>query len=301
MRPLDPRAAELLCDEVLEGLDEAEARELAALLGAVADEERASFERAAAAVDLAHLDPAAEALPEALRQRVLADAEAFLATSAARPATNGPAANDPATVLAPAPVVARPDAVRRAGGRTWRDALPWLVAAACLAVAVVAVVVRPAPPPPQVTTVVMTVSVPVPPPAPPPAAERRAQLLAAGGAVVRSAWGNTKDPASAGVSGDVVWNSRTQEGYMTFRGLPANDPTRTQYQLWIFDQNQDERHPVDGGVFDIAPGSSEAVVPITAKLAVHTPTLFAVTIEKPGGVVVSSRQRLVLAAKVPAG
>ena len=88
---------------------------------------------------------------------------------------------------------------------------------------------------------------------------------------------------------------------MTFRGLPANDPTRTQYQLWIFDQNQDERHPVDGGVFDIAPGSSEAVVPITAKLAVHTPTLFAVTIEKPGGVVVSSRQRLVLAAKVPAG
>ena len=42
-------------------------------------------------------------------------------------------------------------------------------------------------------------------------------------------------------------------------------------------------------------------MPITAKLAVHTPTLFAVTLEKPGGVVVSSRKRLVLAAKVPAG
>ena len=51
---------------------------------------------------------------------------------------------------------------------------------------------------------------------------------------------------------------------------------------------------VDGGVFDIGPG--EVIVPIRAALPVTTPKLFAVTIEKPGGVVVSSRQRIVVTA-----
>jgi anti-sigma-K factor RskA len=87
---------------------------------------------------------------------------------------------------------------------------------------------------------------------------------------------------------------------MSFRGLPANNPSESQYQLWIFDQNQDERYPIDGGVFDIGP-DGEVIVPVTAKIRVREPTLFAITVEKPGGVVVSSRKRLVLAAKVPAG
>jgi hypothetical protein len=40
------------------------------------------------------------------------------------------------------------------------------------------------------------------------------------------------------------------------------------------------------------------IVPITPKLRVGRPTLFAVTIEKPGGVVVSTRKRVTLVAKV---
>jgi hypothetical protein len=44
-------------------------------------------------------------------------------------------------------------------------------------------------------------------------------------------------------------------------------------------------------VFDVS-SSGEVIVPITAKLYIHRPTLFAVTVEKPGGVVVSKRERI---------
>ena len=45
-------------------------------------------------------------------------------------------------------------------------------------------------------------------------------------------------------------------------------------------------------------GSGEVIVPIRAALPVREATLFAITIERPGGVVVSSRERLPLLAKV---
>jgi len=94
------------------------------------------------------------------------------------------------------------------------------------------------------------------------------------------------------VNGTVVWSDDRQEGYMTFRGLPANDPEVEQYQLWIFDQSRSEAYPVDGGVFDIRSNEEESIVRIDPKLKVHEATLFAVTIEQPGGVVVSDRSRL---------
>jgi len=100
------------------------------------------------------------------------------------------------------------------------------------------------------------------------------------------------------VSGDVVWSNDRQEGYLTFEGLPANDPTREQYQLWILDDAQ--THPIDGGVFDVPAGAggSRVIVPIDAKLRVARPNAFAITVEKPGGVVVSTRERLILLAKL---
>ena len=79
--------------------------------------------------------------------------------------------------------------------------------------------------------------------------------------------------------------------------MPVNDQAQRQYQLWIFDRNQDEKTPVDGGVFDIT-SDGEVIIPIRAKLRVAEAYLFAVTIEKPGGVVVSSRERLPLLASV---
>ena len=84
---------------------------------------------------------------------------------------------------------------------------------------------------------------------------------------------------------------------MRFRGLPANDPTNQQYQLWIFDENQDEKYPIDGGVFDVNK-DGEVIIPIDAKINVKNPKMFAVTKEKPGGVVVSDRTGIVAIAKV---
>ncbi len=83
---------------------------------------------------------------------------------------------------------------------------------------------------------------------------------------------------------------------MRFVGLQANAQETYAYQLWIFDEARDERFPVDGGVFDVPPGSAEVIVPIAPTLDVSRPVLFAVTVERPGGVMVSSRERIALVA-----
>lgn len=112
-------------------------------------------------------------------------------------------------------------------------------------------------------------------------------------------WQKTEDPAAKQASGKVSWSQNAQKGYMHFSGLEANNPEEYQYQLWIFDKSRDgDQSPaVDGGVFDIASADNETIVPINAKLDVDKPYLFAVTIEKPGGVVVSNRERIVVLAK----
>ena len=46
------------------------------------------------------------------------------------------------------------------------------------------------------------------------------------------------------------------------------------------------------------PSSGEIVVPINAKLRAQQPEMLAVTIEKPGGVVVSKREKIAALAKV---
>lgn len=127
-----------------------------------------------------------------------------------------------------------------------------------------------------------------------PSAERAA-LVAAGARPID--WTATADPAAAGARGDVVWDPATQTGFMRFVGLAANEPTQLQYQLWIFDRQRDERYPVDGGVFDIPAGAGEVIVPIRARVPVGEATLFAVTVEPPGGVVVSTRERIALTAQ----
>lgn len=126
---------------------------------------------------------------------------------------------------------------------------------------------------------------------------QRMSVLAGGGRARVIAWTHTEDPAALEARGELVWDNDTQEGYMRFSGLAPNNPEELQYQLWIFDETRDDRHPVDGGVFDMPASESEVVVPIRAKLPVGKPVLFAITVERPGGVVVSSRERIALLAK----
>ncbi|MBL8858335.1 MAG: anti-sigma factor [Planctomycetes bacterium] len=133
----------------------------------------------------------------------------------------------------------------------------------------------------------------------PSAGAARAALVAQATDVLQVPWKATDDPLAGAVSGDVVWSGAKQEGYMRFRGLPPNDPKVSQYQLWIFDTTRAEweARPVDGGVFDVT-ADAEVVVPIRAKLEVREPKLFGVTLEAPGGVVVSKREHLLAVASL---
>jgi hypothetical protein len=131
------------------------------------------------------------------------------------------------------------------------------------------------------------------PPTPRPF-DARQQLIATANDVVTLPWTATEDLAAVGATGDVVWSESRQEGYMRIRGLEVNDPASVQYQLWVFDAARDDRYPVDGGVFDIV--GDEVIVPINLPVPVSQANLFAVTVEAPGGVVVSDRERIVLVA-----
>jgi hypothetical protein len=281
----DEALVDLLIKQVAEGLSPAEQRALDVLDRAVARVHLREFERAAAAVSLAG-SANAEPLPEALAQRVARQADEHFAVIAA--ATGVDDGRSAAAARTPPPAAPRPTASRSGG-------YGWFAAAACLVLAVFAW--NRSPPAPPVAVVVpppVEVTPPIPKPvAPLTPAEERAALLAKSDSM-KITFGATKDPAAAGVSGDVVWDPVTQRGYLHFVGLAANDPKLRQYQLWIFDGGRDKRYPVDGGVFDVPSNATEIVVPIHAALPVLSAKAFAVTVEKPGGVVVSGREHVVV-------
>jgi hypothetical protein len=289
---LDEATVDLLIKQVTEGLSPEEQRALDVLDTAVASANLREFERAAAAIALAgtaHAEP----LPAALAQRLARQADAHFAAIAdvARGETAGGA--KAADVAAAPPQGPRGRAPPPAAARS--GAYGWLAAAACLVLAVFAWNRSPPPPAPVAAVVAPPAAVIPPiakPVAPMTAAEERAALLAKSDSL-KITLGATKDPAAAGVTGDVVWDAVTQRGFVRFVGLAPNDPAVHQYQLWIFDGGRDQRFPVDGGVFDIPANATEVVIPIHAALPVLSAKAFAVTVERPGGVVVSGRQHVV--------
>jgi hypothetical protein len=136
----------------------------------------------------------------------------------------------------------------------------------------------------------------LPPPEPTPAMQRAALLARAD--TLKIPLGATKDPEATGVTGDIVWDSAAQRGYLRLVGMRRNDPTTQQYQMWIFDGDRDPRYPVDGGVFNVPADGRELVIPIHNVIPVHSLKAFAVTVEKAGGVVVSTRDHVVVLGQV---
>ena len=126
--------------------------------------------------------------------------------------------------------------------------------------------------------------------------QSRDRLISSVPDVVKADWGGG-NVAGLELVGDIVWSDAMQQGYMRFQNLPKNDTAQYTYQLWIFDETQDEKTPIDGGVFDVT-ADGEIVVPIDAKLKARGPKAFALTMEKPGGVMVSKRDRVVALAPV---
>jgi anti-sigma-K factor RskA len=169
--------------------------------------------------------------------------------------------------------------VTRSGGASW---LGWAVAAMATITAVFA----------WWTT---------PKAAPVPVAMQRQAIVESGAKVIP--WSDFKHPATQaepeikGVSGDVAWSEAEQRGFMRIVGLKANDPTVERYQLWIIDERGIEQR-VSGGLFDVA-STGEVVVPFKPELKIKGAAIFAVTIEKPEGVVVSDMSRRACWAVAP--
>lgn len=300
----NPRLVELLVQRAVDGLNSSERAELKQLLSEERYDDAGRFEYTAASLllagDVESHEP--EEMPDSLRDRLMAQAETFAASSmspqtrqsTAQPRVISIAGRSRSTTAAPAvsaPPAAEPSKRPSRKASSWQGKVGWFAAAASVLIAVAGWWPRMqtgGDPAVETPAMVSTLE------------QERQQLLAQQGVVTRT-WQTTQDPAASGVTGDVVWDPRTQNGYLRFRGLQANNSDELQYQLWIFDGTRDDRYPVDGGVFDIPPGQGEVIIPITAKLEIRDPAMFAVTIEKPGGSVVSSRDRIVVVAPVAAG
>lgn len=260
------RLLDLLTARATEGLPEAEVMELDLALLGQTDLGRDELDLAAAAADLAIGSVSArdEPMPESVKRTLLEQARHHLLSSGDE---------KPPAVVTPS----RRPAVSRRRGFDARY-LGWYAAAAILLLALWA---------PWSSG----------PPAPVPAptlAEQRAALMRNAGDVIQVEWATPQIEGYAQVSGDVVWSNERQTGFMRLSGLPANRRDVEQYQLWIVDPTRDER-PIDGGVFDIPAAAGEIIVPIDAKLHVGSPTVFAITLEQPGGVVVSDGPLLLVA------
>lgn len=304
------RLEELAVSRLLEPLSTEEAEEYAALEARLREFDQSAIERVVALAHLAVL-PAAEPAPRTLRAAVETDADEFFGTPRTQPP---PAAEAPPS--------------RR---QRWGSSTGWWAALAASIVAVALFVHRPsdvrAPltaddvrPPAPAAPIVPQPSVPpqspqsVPPQSvSPPKVEPKAaspdgaaadiqserrSFLASHPHAIERAWRAGGDMTGEQVAGDVVWDEASQTGYMRFVNLRHNEPNAEQYQLWIFDGTRDQRYPVDGGVFDITSRGGEQIVRIHAKLRVQVPLVFAVTVEHPGGVVVSDRTRIAAIADV---
>lgn len=282
------RMLDLLTDQILFGLSEEESAELKELENLFPElKNDNSLELTASAIGLANLEEI-EPMPEHLRTKILADADNYFATAKS------------AKVLRFEPNLREvktenegEDFQKTFAFEPKRSSMNWLgwafagLASIALIFSVLINLQKPAVREVYVdnTPKVLTTN------------EQYNQLLASAKDLQKTAWVNPKNDKE--VIGEVVWSDAEQKGFMKFTGLAANDIAKETYQLWIFDETQDEKTPIDGGVFDVKQ-NGEVIIPIDAKLKVKSPKLFAVTVEKPGGVVVSKREKIVAVGKVQA-
>lgn len=273
MKEARTRTLNLLADQAASDLSHEDGVALAALLTRFPEYDDDSMDLAAAAMDLAMTQSPTDNLPQSLQSKIERDARLFFKTLA--------------EVDEETPEIAeiKPFKQDREVTRSKLNWLPWAAAAVFLTAALLGWLREPTTPNS---------------PQPPVSLAQQWTSLSQVADATQLAMTGTEDEAAAGAAGSLIWSPTQQQGFMRINGLQSNDPNMNQYQLWIFDKDQDERYPIDGGVFNIPPGETEAIIPIHAKITAMNPTLYAITVEKPGGVVVSSRERIVMIAQ-PAG
>jgi hypothetical protein len=272
---------DLLTKKAIYGLTDAEERDLESVDPGNAAEELLTLEMTAAAISLIGSE-SEEPMPAHLRGLISAAAVDHVGTTAADVTSDSVEPIPSREIVYP----------QEKAGVGWFGWLGW-AAAAAVSVALVINIFRAPQPETEIARQIPqpTTEKPRDP------AQLRDEMLSSPHPVITADWapGNVKDVKN--IQGDVVWSDETQEGYMRFRGLPVNDRSKETYQLCIFDKTQDKATPIDGGTFDVT-AYGEVVIPIDARLKAQEPALFAVTIEKPGGVVVSKREKIIALAKV---
>lgn len=280
------RLLELLADQTVFGLDENELMEVERLKKQYPDwNDDVTLELAAAAIGLSQLEVKDE-LPVSLRTKIFATADDYFETF--EPASKvlnftphtGAAAESGNNVV---------ETTAKSSPWQW---LGWAFAAvACIALAVTLLTTRANQPP----EIVKTPEV-VPTPQPELSVEqKREQLLATATDRVIIPLTNPKNEKE--VVGEVVWSNVEQKGYARFSNLPINDAAKETYQVWIVDETRDQKTPLSAGVFNVGK-TGELVVPVNVQLEVRKPKMIAVTVEKPGGVVVSKLEKVVALAKI---
>ena len=265
---------DLLTKRAIYGLDEAEIGQLTDLSAALNYSADDSFDLTAAAIGLSESNMD-EAMPAHLNAKLSSLADSMFASSV--------------------PVVAatvevddiQPTFEFEPKKSSW-SWLGWAVASlACIALAVNVYFTRFE----QPVTVAVAPTPTVTPEKPSPA--KQFEDLNRSGNIIKASLGAVPDaPAELkGVGGDVIWSDEKQVGYIRLRNIPQNDKAKSTYQIWIFEENQGVKTPIDGGTFDVD-ANGDVIIPITAKLKAKKPATFAITVEKPGGVVVSERKKI---------
>jgi anti-sigma-K factor RskA len=260
---------DLLEKRAVYGLTEDEQKQLDELEG----RDDISFELTASAITLAELGHVEE-MPASLRAKLVADANEFFA-----------AQSQESVVSTPSTETSEP----RMGIWSW---LGWALAGAALIALILNVWLTRTNPPQQQAGPGPT---PTPLPEQPTPEQMRERLLASATDLARAdiGPGTVKEITP---TGDFVWSDAKQAGYVRVSGLPKNDPARQTYELWVFDETQDPKTPINAGTFDVST-NGEVIIPIGASLRVKNPKAFAISIEKPGGVVVPGNRIAALAKR----
>ncbi len=265
-----PELSDLLADRALQGLDDQQEARLQVLLREHPGIDEKMFDRTVGMLETHFAFAEAEAMPPTLHERLRQAGQHWSLSHSAAPIERLHFANSQPKQQA------RPHSQPIKRRRSML--IGWGTIAACLALSVM-------------LWQVFSSTDPTP-------KELRQTLFVEARDLIAAEWARSEDPAATGAIGDIAWSGERQEGYMRMRGLAANDPTQAQYQLWIVDASRPNEPPVSGGVFDIPATTEDVIIPILPEVRVCDPREFIVTIEPPGGVLVSSQERVPLQAVV---
>lgn len=282
------RLLELFADQTVFGLDEQESMELKKLKKEFSDwNDDVSLELAAAAIGLSTLETKDE-LPAELRMKIFASADEYFETRETSPKVLNFTPPPPNVNNLTATETVRTVIETKTSPWQW---LGWaFAAAACVALAFT-LLTRPNNTP-EIVKTPETIQTPKPELS---VEQKREQLLASAKDAVKIPLANPKNEKE--IVGEMVWSNAEQKGYARFTNLPVNDVNKETYQLWIVDETQDAKTPISGGVFNVNK-AGEVTIPVNAQIQVKKPKMIAVTLEKPGGVVVSKQEKVVALAKI---